>query len=251
MGDTVTDRSVSAAGYGRFLIAVFEQWVRRDVGRVFVQIFDDRRQLPRHPGVTLRPRRDMRYCTRARTQRRPPLLRPLRRTRPPARQHHRTAHARTRRLPAAQDFGNAERDSLPAYCRRCDVRFACNGGCPKDRFTTTPDGEPGLHYLCPGYQAFFHHVDRPMRVWQPRFEPATPPTKSWPGAGVRTTVLRCDGLGSGKGLPPPRQRAYLGGDAASGAEPPSIEVQPSWTGGGTRRGLGCRQLQPGFGRRDR
>ena len=48
-------------------------------------------------------------------------------------------------------------------CRECPVRFACNGGCPKDRFTSTPDGEPGLHYLCPSYLAFFRHVDGPMR----------------------------------------------------------------------------------------
>ncbi len=55
-------------------------------------------------------------------------------------------------------------DTLPGYCRRCAVRFACNGGCPKDRFCTTPDGEGGLHYLCAGYKRFFGHIDEPMRV---------------------------------------------------------------------------------------
>jgi len=64
-------------------------------------------------------------------------------------------------LRAAQQqtaFGRAKRDSLPAYCQNCDVRFACNGECPKHRFMTTPDGEPGLNYLCPAYKQFFHHV---------------------------------------------------------------------------------------------
>ena len=61
-------------------------------------------------------------------------------------------------------FGQAKRDTLPAYCRRCDVRFACHGGCPKDRFTNTPDGEPGLNYLCPSFKRFFHHVQEPMRL---------------------------------------------------------------------------------------
>jgi uncharacterized protein len=55
-------------------------------------------------------------------------------------------------------FGHAKRDSLPAYCRNCDVRFACNGECPKHRFVSTPDGEPGLNYLCAAYKKFFHHV---------------------------------------------------------------------------------------------
>ena len=57
-----------------------------------------------------------------------------------------------------------KRDTLPRYCRECDVRFACHGECPKNRFLLAPDGEPGLNYLCAGYKAFFHHVDRPMRI---------------------------------------------------------------------------------------
>jgi uncharacterized protein len=53
---------------------------------------------------------------------------------------------------------------LPAYCRACEVRFACHGGCPKNRFIETPTGEPGLNYLCAGYKIFFNHIDRPMRI---------------------------------------------------------------------------------------
>ena len=63
-----------------------------------------------------------------------------------------------------KSFGNAKRDSLPDYCRACDVRFACHGECPKNRFIQTPDGQDGLNYLCAGYKAFFHHIDEPMRA---------------------------------------------------------------------------------------
>jgi uncharacterized protein len=61
-------------------------------------------------------------------------------------------------------FGNDKRDKLPRCCRECEVRFACHGECPKNRFIETPDGEPGLNYLCSGYKAFFQHVDRPMKI---------------------------------------------------------------------------------------
>ena len=60
-------------------------------------------------------------------------------------------------------FGANKNDTLPQYCRSCDVRFACNGECPKHRFITTPDGEPGLNYLCAGYKMFFRHIDPYMR----------------------------------------------------------------------------------------
>ena len=73
--------------------------------------------------------------------------------------------------PQQQKFGLDKRDTLPKYCLECDVRFACHGGCPKDRFIETPDGEPGLNYLCAGYKQFFHHVDQPMRRDEP---PAAP-----------------------------------------------------------------------------
>ena len=61
-------------------------------------------------------------------------------------------------------FGNDKFDTLPKYCRECDVRFACHGGCPKDRFIRTPDGEPGLNYLCAGYKIFFNHINQSMRT---------------------------------------------------------------------------------------
>jgi uncharacterized protein len=77
--------------------------------------------------------------------------------------------------PQQRKFGQDKLDTLPRYCRECEVRRACHGGCPKDRFReaprspqggegiTTPDGEPGLNYLCAGHKLFFHHVDQPMR----------------------------------------------------------------------------------------
>jgi uncharacterized protein len=61
-------------------------------------------------------------------------------------------------------FGMDKRDSLPRACQECEVRFACHGGCPKDRFRDDNYGQPGLNYLCPSYKTFFHHVSRPMEA---------------------------------------------------------------------------------------
>ena len=72
-------------------------------------------------------------------------------------------------------FGLDKRDSLPRYCRDCDVRFACNGECPKHRFILPPDGEPGLNYLCAGYKRFFHHVDPYMKFMANELRHQRPP----------------------------------------------------------------------------
>ena len=61
------------------------------------------------------------------------------------------------------DFGINKKTKLPAYCLNCEVRFACNGECPKHRFIQTPDGKSGLNYLCPGYKKFFNHIAPYMR----------------------------------------------------------------------------------------
>jgi uncharacterized protein len=166
-GDLVTHRTVGAEQYGQFLVEVFEEWARRDVGDVFVQEFDT--ALAHWLGMD-----QAGMCVHARTCGTALAL-----------EHNgdlyscdhyveddyllgNIAEGRTllqlATSPQQTAFGNAKLDTLPEYCRGCDVRFACNGGCPKDRFLTTPDGEPGLHYLCAGYQRFFRHVDEPMRV---------------------------------------------------------------------------------------
>jgi len=61
-------------------------------------------------------------------------------------------------------FGQDKFDTLPRNCRTCEVLFACYGECPRNRFIETPDGEPGLNYLCAGYKRFFTHVNEQMKV---------------------------------------------------------------------------------------
>ena len=158
-------RSVTASQFGDFLIAVFDEWVRNDIGDVFVQMFD----VALANWVGAPPS----LCVHAETCGDALAL-----------EHNGDLYScdhfvepehllgNIMELPMAElvgserqrRFGDAKHDSLPEYCRKCEVRFACHGGCPKDRFIATPDGEPGLNYLCAGYQAFFRHIDTPMRM---------------------------------------------------------------------------------------
>ena len=164
-GTSVTSRSVSPEGYGRFLIDIFEEWVRHDIGEVYVQMFDTTlaNWVGEQPSMcvhcetcglalTLEHTGDVYSCDHFVEPRY--LLgnitdRPL---------------AELVSSDQQLQFGLDKRDTLPRYCRECEVRFACHGGCPKDRFTETPDGDPGLNYLCPSFKLFFDHVQEPMRI---------------------------------------------------------------------------------------
>lgn len=168
-GDTVTDRSVEPEAWGRFMIEVFDEWVIHDVGKVFVQTFDAALaswlRLPVSvcifaetcgSALALEHNGDLYSCDH--------FVEPK----------HLLGNITEVQMvelvasPKQRAFGDAKRDSLPRYCRECEVRFACNGECPKNRFTLTPDGEPGLNYLCAGYRAFFNHIDGVMRLMADR-----------------------------------------------------------------------------------
>jgi len=163
-GDVVTGRSVTGEQYGRFLIDIFEDWVRRDVGDVFVQMFDV--ALANWHGEPPSLCIHSETCGRALALEHTGDLYSCDHFVEPAYMLGNIADHTLAEMvasPEQQAFGEAKRETLPQYCLGCDVRFACHGGCPKDRFIATPDGEPGLNWLCAGYKGFFHHVDAPMR----------------------------------------------------------------------------------------
>jgi len=161
-GDLVTERSIEPEQYGRFMCAVFDEWARHDVGRVYVQAFDvalgswvGQHTLCIHSptcgnALALEHNGDLYSCDH--------FVEPDYLLGNISDQHMIELVA----SPKQRQFGQDKLDSLPLYCRECDVRFACHGGCPKDRFLATPDGEPGLHYLCAGYKLFFHHIGEAM-----------------------------------------------------------------------------------------
>lgn len=164
-GEWVTDRSLRPEQYGDFLIGVFEEWVRRDVGTVYVQMFDVAlaNWVGEPPGLCVHSK----TCGLALAIEHNGDLYACDHFVEPAYKLGNILETPMIELvasPQQQKFGQDKFDTLPAYCRACDVRFACHGGCPKDRFLHTPDGEPGLNYLCAGFQRFFHHIDAPMRM---------------------------------------------------------------------------------------
>ncbi len=165
-GDRVSNHSVLPEQFGNFLTLIFDEWVRNDVGNIFVQTFEASARrwlgLPSSGmcvfeetcgvGLALEHNGDLYSCDHFVEP--DHLLGNIMETEitelaASGRQH---------------KFGQDKSDSLPKVCRECDVLFACHGECPKNRFLTTPAGEPGLNYLCVGWKTFFHHIDFPMQI---------------------------------------------------------------------------------------
>jgi len=163
----VTDWSVDAKQYGTFLCAIFDEWVRHDVGSTFVQLFDT--ALGNWMGLgsslcvfaekcgaalAIEHNGDLYSCDHY--------------VYPRYKLGNVMNHSLGAMVNSAPQikFGNDKFDSLPKYCRECEVRFACNGECPKHRFIETPEGEPGLNYLCAAYKKFFKHIDPHMKTME-------------------------------------------------------------------------------------
>jgi uncharacterized protein len=164
-GNKVTDRSVRPDQWGHFLNTIFDEWVKRDVGRTFVLNFDGALAgwlgmagtvcvfgATCGQGMALEHNGDLYSCDH--------FVEP---------NYYLGNILETPMIAlVASDkqrkFGADKSTTLPQVCRRCDFLFACNGECPKNRIIETPDGEPGLNYLCEGFKAFFKHTDPSMKT---------------------------------------------------------------------------------------
>ncbi len=160
----VTADSVTAEGYGDFLCAVFDEWIRNDIGRLEIQLVAETALVWAGGSANL--------CWMAPTCGRVLIVEQdggvyscdhfvaL---------EHRIGDIATSTLgelvdtPAQRRFGDAKRDRLPRQCRDCAWLAVCNGGCPKDRFAYTEDGEAGLNYLCGGLRRFFAYAEQPLK----------------------------------------------------------------------------------------
>ncbi len=165
----VSGDSVDPVKWGDFLISIFDEWVANDIGTIQIQMFEETTRVAFNQEHTLcifkkgcggvpviEKNGDFYSCDHFVD----------------------SAHllGNIADLPVAamldskqqKEFGDVKA-KLPAFCRQCEVLDMCNGECPKNRFISTPDGEPGLNYLCPGYRKFFNHcrpfIDALRTVW--------------------------------------------------------------------------------------
>ncbi|HEY0787822.1 MAG TPA: anaerobic sulfatase maturase [Thermoanaerobaculia bacterium] len=172
----VTRRSVTPERFGRFLISVFDEWIRRDVGRIFVQTFDA--VLGNWVGAPS-------LCIFARDCTWYPVM-----------EHNGDVYscdhfvrpenllgnigdatlAELMESDAQRAFGARKETTLPKACRECEFLFACEGECPRNRFVRGAEGD-SLNYLCAGYKEFFAHVARPMTIMAELLRAGRPPAE--------------------------------------------------------------------------
>jgi uncharacterized protein len=173
---SVAEWSVGSKDFGRFLTDIFDEWIRRDVARYYVQIFDATlaNYIGEMPGLcvfndtcgdalVMEHNGDLFSCDHyvypeylLGNLTDTPLIDLV-------------------KMQRQFNFGTDKRNKLPGYCLKCDVRYACHGECPKHRFIYTPDGKPGLNYLCEGYKEFFHHVEPYMEFMAKELKNKRPP----------------------------------------------------------------------------
>ncbi len=206
----VSEASVRPAEYGEFLCAVYDEWVRHDVGRIYVQTFEVALSVwlghgaglcvfepTCGRGMALEHNGDLYACDH--------YVYP----------EYRLGNLMEQPLVALAEsnpqrrFGTDKRDTLPRQCRECPVLFLCNGECPKNRFLQTPEGEEGLNYLCAGLKRFFTHIG-PTLEWMARAL-----QQGQPAAGIMAVLRQADQGSAG----PPATEVAVARRPGAGARP--------------------------------
>jgi len=157
-GSAVSERSVGAEEFGHFLISIFDEWVAHDIGKIQVQVFEEALRSAFDSEHTLcifkqncggvpviESNGDFYSCDHF------------------VNEMNFIGNISEQSIAGLLDsdkqqaFGRAKSATLPGFCKKCEVLSMCHGECPKNRFINTPEGEPGLNYLCNGYRPFFNH----------------------------------------------------------------------------------------------
>ena len=192
----VTPWTVEPKKYGEFLVSIYEEWVKRDVGEMFVMNFEWALNawignaspvciFSRHCGraVAMEHNGDVYACDH--------YVYP----------QYRLGNVLSDNLgpmvnrSVASGFGPHKEATLPRYCRECEVLEACWGGCPKHRFIRSPYGEPGLHYMCAGYKTFFTHIRKYLNAFTKLLAQGIPASQIMQAVNNRILILdRGDGV---------------------------------------------------------
>lgn len=174
---SLSEASVAPEQWGNFLCTIFDEWVRKDVGKIFVEIFDCTlaNWMGVSPGIcayskecghagVMEHNGDVYSCDH--------FVFP----------EYKLGNIRDHSLidmlygEQQQEFSRLKHSSLPRQCKECDMEFACHGECPKNRFMKDKYGDSGLNYLCPGYYHYYQHVAPYMDYMKQELMAQRPPS---------------------------------------------------------------------------